>query len=199
MRRIVMFNRVSADGYFAGADGNLDWVVPEDAVDRAAASSTGAYDTVLFGRRTYEMFEGFWPHALEGGGTDAPDPHARRRSPEMRAMAEMLNDATKLVFSKKRKEVTWKNSRLVKAFDARELAALKQQPGKDMIIFGSGSLVSQLTEHGLIDEYQFIVGPLLLGDGRLPITGVTERVPLELLEAKPYPSGNVMLRYARRK
>jgi len=196
MRRIVMFNRVSADGYFAGADGNLDWVVPEDAVDRAAASSTGAYDTVLFGRRTYEMFEGFWPHALEGGGTDAPDPHARRRSPEMRAMAEMLNDATKLVFSKKRKEVTWKNSRLVKAFDARELAALKQQPGKDMIIFGSGSIVAALTRHQLIDEYQLVVSPILLGSGQALLSGLPEMTRLRLLEAKGYPSGNVMLRYA---
>ena len=199
MRRIVMFNRVSADGYFASTDGNLDWTVPDEAIDRAGAARMQDFDTMLFGRHTYDAFESFWPHAAHGSET-ASDPHTDgRRTKTLLAMADWINRTQKWVFSSSRKQVTWHNSRLFRQLDSAELGALKQAPGKDMIIFGSGSLVSQLTEHGLIDEYQFIVGPLLLGDGRLPITGVTERVPLELLEAKPYPSGNVMLRYARRK
>ena len=81
-RRIMTFNRVTADGYFAGADGNLDWVVPDDEIDKAGAQATSRFDTVLFGRRTYQQFEAFWPHALDDSAT-APDPHAaRRRSPE---------------------------------------------------------------------------------------------------------------------
>jgi dihydrofolate reductase len=197
MRRIVMFNRVSADGYFAAPDGNLDWVVPEEQLDKAGADSLSDSDTILFGRRTYEMFESFWPHALDDTAT-AADPHsAGRRSPEIRAMAVWINNATKLVVSKSRKEVTWKNSRLLRDVDPREIDDIKRQPGKTIMIFGSGSIVSQLTQHDLIDEYHFIVGPILLGGGQSLLTGVSKRSSLNLLEAKQYPSGNVALRYAR--
>ena len=199
MRRIVMFNRVTADAYFAGPDGNLDWVVPDKELDRSAVGAIERVgtDMILFGHRTYELFEAFWPHALDDSPT-SPDPHdAGRLSPEMRAMAVMLNETPKLVFSRTLKEVTWKNSRLLHRFDPREIEAMKRQPGKDMIIFGSGSIVSQLTQHGLIDEYQFVVSPILLGSGRPLLSGVSKSLRLDLLEAKKYPSGNVMLRYAR--
>lgn len=193
MRRIVTFNNVSADGYFAAENGGLGWVVPEEELDRGAAESLGSSDTILFGRRTYDMFASFWPHAVD------ENPHnAGQHSPEMRAMAKWINDSAKLVFSRTRQEVTWTNSRLLGEFDPREVEALKQEPGKDIMIFGSGSIVSQLTEHGLIDEYQFIVGPTLLGSGRPLVSGVPETTRLELLEATAYPSGNVRLRYGRR-
>jgi dihydrofolate reductase len=205
MRRIVAFNRVSADGYFAAPDGNLNWVVQDEELDKAAAaeldaaSAEGGPDagTILFGRHTYDMFESFWPHALDHPKT-APDPHhAGRRSRELRAMASFLDAAAKWVFSRTRKDVTWRNSRLVHELDPREIEAIKRQPGRDVMIFGSGSIVSQLTRHGLIDEYQFVVSPLVLGDGRPLVSGVAQALKLELLEAKPYPSGNVKLRYAR--
>jgi dihydrofolate reductase len=197
MRRIVMFNRVSADGYFAAPDGNLDWVVPEPELDKGAAENLSGADTILFGRRTYEMFESFWPHAVDDSPT-AADPHnAGRRSPEIRAMAVWINEATKLVFSRSRKEVTWKNSRLFHEFDPREIEALKAQPGKDMMIFGSGSVVSALTQHGLIDEYLFVVSPILLGSGRQLLSAPSTRLRLDLQESKQLPSGTVTLRYAR--
>jgi dihydrofolate reductase len=193
MRRIVTFNRVSADGYFAAEDGGLGWVVPEEELDKGAADNLGGAGTILFGRRTYDMFESFWPHAVD------EDPHgAGRHSPEIRAMGKWINEATKLVFSRTRQDVTWRNSQLFPELDPREIEALKEQPGKDIMIFGSGSIVSQLTEHGLIDEYQFIVGPVLLGSGRPLVSGVPSTTRLELLEAKEYPSGNVRLRYGRR-
>ncbi len=112
-------------------------------------------------------------------------------------MATFLNDVTKVVFSKTRKDVTWKNSHLLRELDPHEIEAMKRRPGKDMLLFGSGSVVSQLTQHGLIDEYQFVVSPLLLGSGRPLLSDVSRRLKLDLLEAKAYPSGNVMLRYAR--
>ena len=86
---------------------------------------------------------------------------------------------------------------MVPELDPREIDAMKRQPGKDMIISGSGSIVSQLTRHGLIDEYQFTVCPIFLGSGKPLLTGVSKHVRLELLEAKALPSGDVMLRYAR--
>ena len=112
-------------------------------------------------------------------------------------MANWINETTKLVFSRSRKDVTWSNSRLLHELDPREIEAMKRQPGKDMMIFGSGSIVSQLTQHGLIDEYHFVVSPILLGSGRPLLGDVSKRLRLDLLEAKKYQSGNVMLRYVR--
>ena len=197
MRRIVIFDRVTADGYFATEDGKLDWAVPDDELDKAAMQGPQVFDTILFGRRTYEMFEKFWPHALDDRGTASDPHHAGRRSSELRAMAVFLNETPKVVFSKTLEKVTWSNSRLVRQLDPREVEAMKRQPGKDMIMFGSGSIASQLTQHGLIDEYQLIVNPVLLGRGRPLLSGVSKSTRVRLLEAKTYPSGNVKLRYAR--
>jgi len=189
MRRIVMFNWLTADGYFSGPDGNLNWVVPDDEQARAAVASIATSDTVIFGRVTYERFERFWRHAVEDSRT-APDPHRPgERSREHRAIAIWLNETTKLVFSRTLKDATWENSRLLHELDPREVEAMKKQPG--------GSIVSQLTEHGLIDEYQFVVCPMFLGSGRSLLTGVSKSLRLELLEARKYPSGDVLLRYAR--
>jgi len=189
MRRIVMFNWLTADGYFSGPDGNLNWVVPDDEQARAAVASIATSDTVIFGRVTYERFERFWRHAVEDSRT-APDPHRPgERSREHRAIAIWLNETTKLVFSRTLKDATWKNSRLLHELDPREVEAMKKQPG--------GSIVSQLTEHGLIDEYQFVVCPMFLGSGRSLLTRVSKSMRLELLEARKYPSGDVLLRYAR--
>ena len=197
MAKIIAFDRVSADGYFAAPDGNLNWVVPDDEIDQAGASNLSDQGTILFGRRTYEMFESFWPHALDQPG-GVPDPHSpTRNSSAMRAMAVWINNAIKIVFSKTRKDVTWKNSRLIREFNPREVEAMKRESKNDIMIFGSGSIASLLTQHGLIDEYQLIVGPVLLGNGRPLISGVPNTVRLELVESKPYKSGNISLRYRK--
>lgn len=197
MRRIVAFNRVSADGYFAAADGGLGWAVPDAELDRSAAENLSGRGSLLFGRRTYEMFESFWPNAL-GDAETAPDPHAEgRRSPEIHAIAVWINEAEKIVFSRTRKEVAWRNSRLIAELTPAAVEALKSGPGGDIMLFGSGTIASQLTEYGLIDEYQFIVNPLLLGSGQSLIRDVPKSLKLELVEAKAFPSGNVRLRYVR--
>jgi dihydrofolate reductase len=207
MRRIVTFNRVTADGYFAGPDGKLDWVVPDEELDALVSKridaqgesggSLPAPDTVLFGRKTYDMFASFWPHVLDDP-EKAPDPHnPARRSPAMRAMATWLNEATKVVFSKTLKDATWKNTRVLRQLEPREIEDMKRGAGKDMIVFGSGSVASQLAQHGLVDEYQFVVCPVVLGGGRTLLGGVPKASKVNLLEARPFPSGNVMLRYVR--
>jgi dihydrofolate reductase len=92
--------------------------------------------------------------------------------------------------------VSWTNSELRRDIVPREIEALKAQPGKTIMLFGSGSVVSRLSELGLIDEYQLVVCPVLLGGGRSLVSGMAGRVSLELLEARPFLSGNVMLRFA---
>ena len=195
MRRIVMFNHVSADGYFAGQDGNLNWVVPDDDVVRSGLESMPECDTMLFGRRTYEMFEAYWPRALDDSET-AEDPHAPgRRSKAVHAMAVWINETTKIVFSRTRTKFPWRNSVGVHDLEPAAIEEMKRGAGKDMMLFGSGSIVAQLTRHRLIDEYQFVVSPVLLGDGQTMLNGLADSTPLRLLEAKPFASGVVLMRY----
>ena len=200
MRKLVVFDRVTADGYFSGPEGRLDWVVPDAEIDKLGGDAVpGSGNMMLFGRRTYQMFESFWPHVLKDS-PEAPDPHIPgRQSAAMRGMAVWIHEATKIVFSKTLKDVTWHNSRLVRDAEPAAIEALKNEPGGDIMIFGSGQIVSRLTTLGLIDEYHLIVSPLLLGAGKPLVSGVASRVPLDLMDAKSYDSGNVMLRYARRK
>jgi dihydrofolate reductase len=197
MRRILMFNHVTADGYFAGPDGNLSWVVPDEEIDKAAVQRMPTIDTILLGRRTYELFEAYWPHALNDSET-AADPHdSSRRSSTLRDMAVWINEANKLVFSRTLKKVGWKNTRVLPGIDPGAIEAMKREQGKDMIVFGSGSVVSELTRHGLIDEYQFVVNPVLLGQGKPLMEGMSNGAKLKLRESRQYPSGNVVLRYER--
>ncbi|HYQ15771.1 MAG TPA: dihydrofolate reductase family protein, partial [Polyangiaceae bacterium] len=149
LRRIVMFNQVSADGFFSDPAGGLDWVVSDPEIHRRAVASMPQTDCMLFGRRTYQNFAAFWPHALRD--LNAAGPHgANKHDPAFAAMARWLNDTRKLVFSRTLKAADWSQSELIAELDPREIGALKRAPGKDILIFGSGSLVSQLSEHGLI-------------------------------------------------
>jgi dihydrofolate reductase len=196
MRRIIAFDRVSADGYFAVPNGDLSWAVPEPTFEQGVAAGMSGPGTMLFGRRTYEAFESFWPN-VKDEGTTAPDPHAPgRHAPALLAMARWINEGTKVVFSRTRADVTWNNSRLHREIDADEIRAMKDAPGGDMMIFGSGTVVSRLAELGLVDEFHLMATPVLLGGGRPLVSGLPARIPLTLLEATPYPQGNVMLRYA---
>jgi dihydrofolate reductase len=196
VRRILAFEWLTTDGYFAASDGSLSWVVPDDEQAKAAADGMPAADTVLFGRRTYEVFEGFWRNVPRHSPT-APDPHRPdQQSRAHRAIATWMHGATKLVFSRTLADVTWHNARLIRELDMEEIVSMKQRPGKDMLIFGSGSIVTQLTRHALVDEYQLVVCPVFLGDGLRLLEGLPKSVRLELQEAKQYPSGDVLLRYA---
>lgn len=188
MRKIVMINRVSIDGFFAGPNGEIDWFVRDPELDKALheMSHLDAVppDTVLLGRVTYQLFESVWPQI-------AADPNSPK---EARVTAGELNQMTKVVFSKTLKEVSWENTKLVKGNVAKEVDRLKQEKGSDILIFGSGTIVQQLTAGGLIDEYLFAVTPVILGAGKSLFTGVKKR-DLEFLEARSFKSGNALLHY----
>jgi dihydrofolate reductase len=183
MRKIVMLNRVSVDGFYAGPNGEIDWFIHDPEVDKAAHELMNP-DTILFGRVTYRMFEGYWPHV-------AADPNADEGA---RILADELNRMTKMVFSNTLREVAWVNTELVAGEIAEQVARIKQGDGADITIFGSGTIVQQLANYGLIDEYLITVTPVVLGEGKPLFQGV-RRFGLKLLESRRFPSGNVLLHY----
>jgi dihydrofolate reductase len=192
MRRIVMFNWVSIDGFFAGPNGEIDWILRDPKVDQALRESganneqakSGGSDTMLLGNATYTMFENSWPQM-------ARDPNAPE---EMHKMADEVNRMNKVVFSRTRKEAPWENSRLLHGNLIEEVEKLKQAEGTPILIFGSGTIVQQLTDAGLIDEYFIAVTPVVLGKGKL-LFGDVQKRNLQLRESRQFESGNVLLRY----
>ncbi|HVY28366.1 MAG TPA: dihydrofolate reductase family protein [Polyangiaceae bacterium] len=197
-RSIVTYTQVSADGFFADPEGGLDWVVSDPEVHARAVQGMPHTDLMLFGRKTYEMFAGFWPNALEN--LEQAGPHgSRKRDPAFAAMAHWLNDTKKLVASRSLPRAHWSNSELCRDFDAAKVRQLKQSSGKGILVFGSSSVVSQLAEWGVVDEYRFLVCPVLLGKGRTLLGNTSQRLALELVESQSFPSGNVLLSYRPRR
>lgn len=184
MRKTVMMNNVSVDGYYAGPNGELhEWTVPDPAVNSAVHKMMHP-DTLLMGRLTYQMFVSYWPNVLN-------DVNA---SEESRTLAIELNAMRKVVFSTTLNDVSWENTTLVKGDIAGTVRQLKRRNGPDITIFGSGTIVRQLVAEGLLDEYIFIVAPVILGTGKSLFHDV-KQPKLSLLEAKKFKSGNLVLHY----
>jgi dihydrofolate reductase len=169
------------DGFFADAKGAIDWHIVDEEFHALAIQQLDSVDTILFGRKTYELMVSYWP-------TEA----AIQRDP---IIAAKMNETAKIVFSRTLEKAEWTNSRLVKEKAAEEVARLKQQPGKDVIIFGSGNLAATLTQNCLIDEYRMMVVPIVLGSGHPFFQGIEGRLPMKLLDTRAFRSGNVLLAY----
>lgn len=185
MRRLIMFNSITVDGYFTDAHGDMYWaydVKPDAEFDAFVAGNASGSGQLLFGRVTYELMAAYWP-----------TPQALKDRPEV---AAGMNRMPKVVFSKKLGNASWANTQLLKGDLADEVRKLKSQPGPDMVILGSGSIVAQLAPLGLIDEYQLVLTPMALGGGRTLFDGLKERLKLKLLETRAFGNGKVLLRYA---
>jgi dihydrofolate reductase len=170
---------VTVDGFFSGPNGELDWFVQSEELDRFAKNLIDSVDTILYGRVTYQMLAGYWPQASG-------------------SFADRTNRLPKLVFSSTLDETPWgewNNAKPVTGVLADEVAKLKKEPGGDMVIYGSGSIVQALTRLGAIDEYRLLVNPVLLGAGRPLFEGFAERRNLELIDSVSWPSGCVALTY----
>ncbi len=184
MRKLLVFDQVSLDGYFVDASGDMSWAKEgnDDEFQAFVEGNASGEAVLLFGRITYELMAGFWPTA-----------EARRAMP---AVAERMNAAQKVVFSRTLSRATWPNTRLVRGDAVAELRRMKAEPGPDLVILGSGSLVAQLAPTGLLDELQLVVSPLALGAGRTLFQGVKEPVRLELSRSRVFRNGKVLLVYA---
>lgn len=190
MRRIITTTWVTLDGFIAGPNGEMDWVgeIYDDAMGTYEYELVNAADTLLLGRVTYESFAGSWPHV-----PDNPD-----TSEGEKAYARRLNAMRKVVFSRTLERAEWSNSTLMNEVTPEAIEDLKREPGGDMLIYGSASLVQALTSLGLIDEYQVLVHPVVLGGGKPLFGELKDQVKLKLVGTKTHPSGVVLLTYQLR-
>lgn len=189
MRKIIVFNRISLDGYFASLNPEtwgMDWFIFDPEVDKAARELGNSTELplLLMGGNTYRGFERSWvPHL-----TNPNSP------PPMKAVAEELTRMTKLVFSKSLHETTWANTRLYHGSLLEEIKKIKSEKGADLMIMGSGSIIRQLAQENLIDDYIFIVTPVIAGQGKSMFDHIP-RIDLKLLSVKSFSSGNLLVHY----
>lgn len=179
--KLRVFESISVDGYFTDASGDMSWAHAgsEDAEFAAWVSGNASGGGVLlFGRKTYQMMEAFWP-----------TPAAAEQMP---AVAKGMNAAMKYVASRTIKP-TWQNTHLLEGDLVEAVRALKAQPGPGITVLGSGTVAAQLGEAGLVDEYQLVVVPVALGGGR---TVFAKRRAMRLVEHRAFPGGNLVLTYA---
>lgn len=185
MRKIIVFNLVTVDGFFAGPNGEIDWHNYDEEIGAFSMTQMQTLGALIFGRTTYDLMASYWP-----------TPEGMQSEP---VVAEIMNSIPKIVFSKALSEVSdgplWKNVQIMREIDPEEIKKLKAQDGKDIAIFGSGTIVQQMTNLGLIDEYRLMVNPLILGNGKPLFKDVTNRVSLKLVDSRQFKNGNVLLTY----
>jgi len=185
MRKVALFMHLSLDGYAAGPNGELDWIPYDEDLQKYAAELVDKTGSPLYGRVTYQLMESYWPTVLT-------DPSSGQQDIEH---AQWLDNVTKVVFSKTLQEVKWKNTILINDNVAEEITKLKQQPGKDLVIFGSPGFAQTLMKLDLIDEYWLTVNPVVLGAGIPLFKNIGDRIGLRLIKTRTFNSGVVALHY----
>src|SRR5271166_2853309 len=189
MRKVILFMVISLDGFVGGPKGELDWESRDEEVNRDFVSDMlSTVDTMLLGRVLFQGFEQAWPAM-------ASNPSSPK---EIVDFAHWIEASPKFVFSKSMKKIGWKNSMLVTfntdADIVKAVNSLKQQPGRDMVVFGGARFAETLVRLGLVDEYRLKVQPIALGEG-LPL--FKEKTKLKLTKSKTYGSGVVGLYFER--
>ena len=188
MSNLNVFIHVSVDGFFAGPHGEIDWFksIEKDAeYDSFIHERSTSGGALLFGRTTYEMMKSYWP-----------TPDASKNDP---GMADVMRNSRKIVISKTldkvEEEPNWRNITLLHQIKPKEIEELKEQERKDITILGSGSVVQQLTNLRLIDNYGLVVVPSILGTGKSLFKDV-DKTALKLLQARPFKNGITILAYS---
>jgi dihydrofolate reductase len=189
-RKIIVTTWVTLDGYMAEPDGGMAFV--GESFDAANGQYqfdiAKAADTLILGRVTYQSFAGSWPYVPDKPNAD----------PGEVAYAKLLNAMRKIVYSRTLSSVEWENSDLHREIDPVEIAELKKQPGGNILVYGSASIVQALTNLDLVDEYQIQVHPDILGAGKPLFKNIEHKIKLKLVESYARPAGVVVLIYQRK-
>jgi dihydrofolate reductase len=191
MRSVHLFVMLSLDGYFEGPNHDLSWHNVDDEFNKFAIEQLKETGLILFGRKTYQLMEGYWPKAAVDAETSHDD----------REIARLMNNAEKIVFSRTLDSVheteNWKNVKLRHKVDPDEIRRLKEMPGKDIWV-GTSDLAVSLIKEDLIDEFRFIINPVVIGEGTRIFQGLDRRLDLELTRIRKFQSGNVLMYYRPR-
>ncbi|MCA1814885.1 MAG: dihydrofolate reductase family protein [Acidobacteria bacterium] len=183
MRKVKLSMQMTINGYVAGPNGENDWMTwnPDDEFLQFINSQFDSSDTILLGRKLADGFIKHWENAVEKN-PDTP-------------FAKKIVDTPKVVFTKTLDRSTWKNTTLAKGDLAEEIASLKKQNGKDIIVVGGAGFVSSLIREGLIDEYHLIVNPTAIGNGMTIFDSLDRIQKFSPIQSKLYSGGKTVLSY----
>ncbi|MBO9563537.1 MAG: dihydrofolate reductase [Niastella sp.] len=187
MKKIVLFLHTSLDGFVAGRNGEMNWIKVDAEIFDYAGNRTDAADTALYGRKTYDMMEAYWP-------TAANKPNASKHDKEHSAW---YNTVHKVVVSKTMKGQQLPRTTIISDNVVSAIKELKQGDGKEIVIFGSPSIGHLLVSEGLVDDLWLFVNPILLGEGIPVFAGIKERAPLKLVTSHTFDSGVICLHYEK--
>ncbi|MGW3788211.1 dihydrofolate reductase family protein [Micromonospora chokoriensis] len=185
MRKIVVSMWTTLDGFVAGPDDELDWLLVDDQLQKYERDLVDNAGSLMLGRVTHADFAGYWPVAAQN--PDEPD--------AVRGYAQRLDALDKIVVSASGTIATWQNTRRLTTIDPDEITDLKRGPGGDIVVYGSLSVIRSLARFQLIDELHLLVHPVFLRDGKALFPGGQPPARLELVSAEPFASGVVLLTY----
>jgi dihydrofolate reductase len=179
MRKLKLQMQITIDGFIAGPKGEMDWMTSDwdKGLKQYVRDITDPVDCILLGRKLAEGLIPYWAsHPQEEG-------------------AEKINTTPKIVFTKTLSTSPWENTTLAKADIAEEIAKLKKQPGKDMLVYGGADFVSALIRHDLIDDYYLLVDSVAIGKGLTIFGDLTTTQVFTLIKSSSFPCGIVLQHY----
>ena len=186
MRNIISFMHISLDGFVAGPKGEMNWIKVDEEIFDYIGKRISESDSALYGRVTYQMMEGYWP-------TAGDEPGASKHDIEH---SKWYKHAHKLVLSNTMKEAGLTNTTILNENLPERIHQIKQQPGKEILLFGSPTATHSLIQQNLIDGFWLFVNPVVLGEGIPLFTGIKEKIKLKLLPvSRQFASGVTELNY----
>jgi dihydrofolate reductase len=187
MRKIVLSMHITLDGFVAGTNGEMDWIKVDDELFEKTGKLTSESDTALYGRVTFQMMDNYWP-------TAADNPKASKHDIEH---SEWYNRVNKIILSKTLSENVLNKVTVISDNIPEKINQLKQQEGKNILIFGSPSAAHVLMQHDLIDEYWLFINPVILGNGIPLFSGINEKIKLKTQKPEIFSNGVIALHYSK--
>ena len=187
MRKVISLMHISLDGFAASTTGELNWISYSEDIFTSVIESLSNVDTSIYGRSTYEGMKSYWPTVPSNPNSTEHELHH----------AEWVENVNKIVFSTTLEKANWNNTRLISSNLSEEVNKLKNQDGRNMMIFGSPRLVHSFLEHNLVDEFLLTISPVVLGAGIPLFKNIKQKLQLKLLKSKQYDNGVLAVHYAK--